>query len=146
MKKFLAGVVVGSIGTFGMLLVEAEKKHGAIKRIAARAFRMYADKLDPKWEHDYADYNTDYSRLTIEPIEYPSKEIAENVLEQLRDKLKRNNAVLVADYMKISNQTPNYIQYKWGWIDLHSAYVYGYNSNGVDHWAIYLPEPVLMAI
>lgn len=31
MKKFLAGVMVGSIGTFGALLVEAEKRHGSLK-------------------------------------------------------------------------------------------------------------------
>lgn len=31
MKKFLAGVMVGSIWTFGALLVEAEKRHGSLK-------------------------------------------------------------------------------------------------------------------
>lgn len=59
MKKFLAGIVIGSIGTFGTLLVEAEKRHGSLKRIAAKALRIYADKLDPKWKHNYTDYNAD---------------------------------------------------------------------------------------
>jgi len=143
MKKFLAGIVVGSIGTFGALLIEAEKRHGSIKRIAAKALRMYADKLDPKWEHNYADYNTnhdaDYSLLAIE---YPSKEMAENILERLHAKLKKNSLVLVADYMMLSNQKPKCVDYDWGWGDLQSACVYCYNAKGVPHWGIHLPEPI----
>lgn len=138
MKKFLAGVMVGSIGTFSALLIEAEKRHGSIKRIAAKALRMYADKLDPKWEHDYADYNADYSLLAIE---YPTKEMAENVLERLHTKLKKNGLVLVADYMKFSNQTLKPADYSWGWIGLSGAYVYYYNTKGVTHYGIHLPEP-----
>jgi len=143
MKKFLAGIVVGSIGTFGALLVEAEKRHGSIKRIAAKALRMYADKLDPKWGHNYADYNTnhdaDYSLLAIE---YPSKEMAENILGQLLDKLKKDGIVTVADYMSISHHVSKYSDYEWGWTNLQSACVYCYNAKGVTHWGIHLPEPI----
>lgn len=100
---------------------------------------MYADKLDPKWKHNYADYNADYSLLAIE---YPSQDMAENVLEQLLDKLKKDGLVLVADYMKFSNQKPKYADYDWGWGDLSGAYVYYYNTKGVTHWGIHLPEPI----
>lgn len=139
MKKFLIGVVVGSIGTFGALLVEAEKRHGSIKRIAAKALRIYADKLDPKWEYNYADYAANYSVATIE---YPSEEMAKNVLNELRDKLKKDGFVLAADYMKASNQTFEYVDYNWGWTDLSNACVYCYKTKGVIYWGIHLPKPM----
>ena len=143
MKKFLAGVMVGSIGTFGALLIEAEKRHGSLKRIAAKALRMYADKLDPKFEHNYtvytSDYDADYSLLAIE---YPSHEIAENVLARLLNKLKKDGLVLVADYMSISHYMSKYVDGNWGWADLSEAYVYCYNTKGVTHWGIHLPEPI----
>lgn len=147
MKKFLVGIVVGSIGTFGALLIEAEKRHGSIKRIAAKALRTYADKLDPKWEHNYADYNSDYDAdynadYSLLAIEYPTKEIAENILERLHAKLKKDGLVLVADYMKFSNQTLKPADYSWGWIGLSGAYVYYYNTKGVTHYGIHLPEPI----
>lgn len=104
---------------------------------------MYADKLDPKWGHNYADYNTnhdaDYSLLAIE---YPTKEMAENVLGQLLDKLKKDGIVTVADYMSISHHMSKYTDYEWGWYDLQSSYIYCYNAKGVPHWGIHLPEPI----
>ena len=143
MKKFLAGIVVGSIGTFGALLIEAEKRHGSIKRITAKALRMYADKLDPKLEYNYADCNTDYDAdYSLLAIEYPSQEIAENVLEQLLDKLKKDGLVLVADYMSISHHVSKYTDYKWGWYDLQLAYVYCYNTKDATRCGIRLPEPI----
>lgn len=142
MKKFLAGVVVGFIGTFGALLVEAEKRYGPLKRITAKALRMYADRLDPKWEHDYADYVDYAANYSVAAIEYPSEEMAKNVLDELRDKLKKDSFVLAADYMKDSNQTPEHVDYNWGWTDLSKAYVYCYKTKGVIYWAIHLPKPM----
>lgn len=142
MKKFLAGVVVGSIGTFGALLAEAEKRHGSIKRIAAKALRMYADKLDPKWKHNYAEYNVDYDAdYSLLTIKYPTKEMAENILERLHAKLKKDGLVLVADYMNISHHMSKYADYDWGWTDLSGAYVYYYITKGITHYGIHLPEP-----
>ena len=150
MKKFLAGVMVGSIGTFAALLVEAEKRHGSLKRITAKALRIYADKLDPKWEHDYADYNSKEESEECSGnigneyrfVEFDSREDAEQVLEKARNLLEDQGLLTVSDYVQVLGLHPSAASYDYGWVELTSAYVYAYMHNGKRIWGIYMPEPV----
>ena len=144
MKKFLAGVVVGSIGTFGALLVETEKRHGSLKRITAKALRMYADKLDPKWKHDYADYEKCSGNIGNEYrfVEFDSHEDAELVLDKARNILKDQGLLTVSDYVQVLGLHPSAESYDYGWVVLTSAYVYVYMHNGKRRWCIHMPEPV----
>lgn len=144
MKKFLAGVMVGSIGTFAALLVEGEKKHGSLKRITAKALRMYADKLDPKWEHDYADYK-EYSRNIGNEyrfVEFDSHEDAELVLDKARNILKDQGLLTVSDYVQVLGFYPSAESYDYGWVDLYSAYIFHWTRKGKRVWSIHMPEPM----
>lgn len=144
MKKFLAGVIVGSIGTFGALLVEAEKRHGSLKRIAAKAFRMYADKLDPKWEHDYVDYEKCSGNIGNEYrfVEFDSREDAKLVLDKARNILKDQGLLTVSDYVQVLGYHPSAASYDYGWVDLYSAYIFYWIRKGKQVWCINMPEPV----
>lgn len=147
MKKFLVGVAVGSIGTFGMLLVEAEKRHGSLKRITAKALRMYADKLDPKWEHDYVEYekysgNTGNIGNEYRFVEFDSHEDAAQVLEKAGNILKDQGLLTVSDYVQVLGLHPSAASYGYGWVDLYSAYIFYWTRKGQKVWSIHMPEPV----
>ena len=148
MKKFLAGIVVGSIGTFGALLVEAEKRHGSIKRITAKALRMYADKLDPKEESEevYTDAHGDTMLRNIGNeyrfVEFDSREDAEQVLEKARNLLEDQGLLTVSDYVQVLGYHPSVESYDYGWVYLYSAYIFCWTRKGKKVWCIHMPEPM----
>ena len=144
MKKFLAGVMVGFIGTFAALLVEAEKRYGPLKRITAKTLRIYADKLDPKCEHNYTDYEKCSENIGNEYrfIEFGSYEDAELVLEKAKNILEDQGLLTVSDYVQLLELHPSAASYDYGWAELNNAYVYAYVHYGKRIWCIHMPEPV----
>lgn len=131
-----------------MLLIEAEKRHGSIKRIAAKAFRMYADKLDPKEESEevYTDAHSGTMLRNIGNeysfVEFDSYEDAAQVLEKAGNILKDQGLLTVSDYVQVLGLHPSAASYDYGWVDLYSAYIFYWTRKGKNVWSIHMPEPM----
>lgn len=128
----------------------------AIKKIAVEAFRafVYRGKTQGSGYDEYTDYqsyhsgggSTGGSEMRIKQdfgeIQYRSRESAERVLDIMRNKLRKEGLIYVADYYKISGQTPQHTFYNYGWTNLNAAYIYHYSVKGERVWGIHLPEPM----
>lgn len=127
----------------------------AIKKIAVEAFRafVYRGKTTSSSYDEYTDYGSFHdgsssrgSEMKVKPaigeIMFRSEDAAARCLSIMRNKLKKENLILVADYYKIAGQTPEHTHYDYGWANLNSAYIYHYSNKGERVWGIHLPEPM----
>lgn len=127
----------------------------AIKKVAVEAFRsfVYRGKTSSGSFDDYTDYGSfsdggssrgSESRVkpSIGEIMFTSEDSAARCLNIMRNKLRKESIILVADYYKIAGQTPSHTHYDYGWANLNSAYIYHYSNKGERVWGIHLPEPM----
>lgn len=128
----------------------------AIKKLAVDAFRAFVYRGSSKGGgyDEYTDYQSYHDggssvrgsemrpRQDFGEISFRSRESAERVLDIMRNKLRKDKLVYVADYYRISGQTPQHTYYNYGWTNLNSAYIYHYSVKGERLWAIHLPEPM----
>lgn len=128
----------------------------AMKKIAVEAFRafVYRGKTSGGGGYDeYTDYGSFHggggsfsdesrSRPSVGEIMFRSQESADRVLGIMRNKLRKEGVILVADYYKIAGQTPEHTYYNYGWTNLNSSYIYHYSNKGERVWGIHLPEPM----
>lgn len=129
----------------------------AVKKLAVETFRAFVYRGKPSNDYDVGDENTDYSgysggksskggslriRRDFADIQFDSKKDAEIVLGTMKNYLKKNNVILVADYYKIAHQKPEPTYYNWGWTNLNATYIYSYSNRGETSWGIHLPEPI----
>ena len=129
----------------------------AVKKLAVETFRAFVYRGKPSNDYDVGDEYTDYSgysggksskggslriRRDFADIQFDSKKDAEIVLGTMKNYLKKNSVILVADYYKIAHQKPEPTYYNWGWTNLNATYIYSYSNRGETSWGIHLPEPI----
>ena len=105
---------------------------------------MYADKLDPKWKHNYTDYEKYSGNIGNEYrfVEFDSHEDAELVLDKARNILKVQGVLTVSDYVQVLGLYSSVESYDYGWVDLYSAYIFYWTRKGKKVWCIHMPEPM----
>lgn len=129
----------------------------AVKKLAVETFRAFVYRGKPSNDYDAGDEYTDYSgysggksqkggssriKRDFADIQFDSKRDAEIVLGTMKNYLKKNSVILVADYYKIAHQKPEPTYYNWGWTNLNATYIYSYSNRGETSWGIHLPEPI----
>lgn len=83
----------------------------------------------------FATYN---DRFKLNEIYFTKHGDAEDVLEELCDRLKQYEQVTVADFFDLAGiEGTNWVHQKYGWDDLSRAY----NTHTRYGWAIVFPEP-----
>lgn len=130
----------------------------ALKKLAVETFKAFVYRGKPTNDYDIGDEYTDYSgysgksqksgagriKRDFADISFDSKRDAEIVLGTMKNYLKKNKVILVADYYKIAHQKPERTYYNWGWTNLNATYVFSYSNRGETSWSIHLPEPIFV--
>ena len=112
-----------------------------------RAFILdYVCGYEKEQNEDWADDYTVYAKrpLVSGDILFSSRDEAELILNKMKELIKINGLVTVADYYNIAYQKPESTHYNWGWRDMKGSYVYSYNDHGTETWGIHFPEALLI--
>jgi hypothetical protein len=78
------------------------------------------------------------ARFDFQDLVIPSRDEANEVIDQMYEILSRNGEVTVADLYTLTGIRPDHTDMKWGWINLRGTNSVKYGKKG---WLLTLPRP-----
>lgn len=131
-KKAVSDIVTNGVN----MILYGEPKKGSTKYDGNDIQTSYRSYYDEK-NRDPRNAQT-YGRLySFKNVILATRIDAENVLDQMNAILNKYGSVTVADYYDLVGAPNVYTDYKYGWRDLRSAYIY---RNNDDSYSLKLPK------
>ena len=122
-KKAVSDIVTNGVNM--ILYGDPKRGSGKYNNDIQPSYRSYYDEKN-RDQRSSQTYGTLYS---FKNVLMASRVDAENVLDQMNAILNKYGAVTVADYYDLLGVPNVYTDYKYGWRDLRSAYIYVNNDN-----------------